>query len=481
MTWGGLSHLVTALSDGLDGCGIGTGASVACLIDNDVSSIAIAIAILASDRCLVVLPAIGPLPPLHEVSIGGPPAAVVVDLRRDETTDLIHQARACGCAVLGVDDAGCRVMAALGGAPDIPGASVIARSSGTTGPPKPIGLSDQQLWEALNSSGRLHCPDAHRHPALLAHPAAHIAGLWTVLSSVASASYLVVLPRFEPTVWARTVMEHQVRAAFLVPTALRDLFDAHVPRSHLASLALISSGAAPCLVEVARSFIDRYDIPLLHTYGATEFAGAVAGWTLDTYRRWWPAKAGSAGQAYPRVELRVVNDHGERAGPDQVGALEVRTPQAATREWVRTADLARLDRDGFLWVIGRADRAIHRGGFTIVPERVEKAIRSHQAVRDVVVTARPDSRLGQVPVGLVETHQGSQVSEEELRRHCLERLGNYEVPVQFVLGTVPRDRNGKVCAQDLNPCLDSPVGDKVAPDLWRPGHLAGSEEHRRTH
>jgi len=127
--------------------------------------------------------------------------------------------------------------------------------------------------------------------------------------------------------------------------------------------------------------------------------------------------------------------------PEVLAAPQV----GAGDRWMTTSDLAHIDNDGFLYIDGRADDVILRGGFKIAPETVIKALRSHPAVTDAAVAGLPDSRLGQIPVAAVELRNGASVMSEELRAHCRSQLTPYEVPADvFVVDELPRGAALKV-------------------------------------
>lgn len=193
--------------------------------------------------------------------------------------------------------------------------------------------------------------------------------------------------------------------------------------------------------ELQGALEDRYEIPVLITYGATEFSGAVAGWTIEDHRRFAQPKRGTVGRAHPGCAPRVVDsDSGEAVGVDELGLLEVRTEQAPTRDWVRTADRARLDADGFLWIEGRADGAINRGGFEIDPASVARTLEGHPAIWVAAVVGLPDERLGEVPAALVELRENAAApSEAELIAYAMENLPRYFVPVRIrIVEEIPR-------------------------------------------
>jgi acyl-CoA synthetase (AMP-forming)/AMP-acid ligase II len=133
--------------------------------------------------------------------------------------------------------------------------------------------------------------------------------------------------------------------------------------------------------------------------------------------------------------------------------VSVLSPQATAPStsgdgWVRTNDIARMDTDGFLWIVGRADDAIIRGGFKIVPQTVEAVLRDHPAVTDAAVTGIPDERLGQVPVAAVTARQP--ITPEELDAWLRDRLAKYQIPVEIrVVDDLPRTTSLKVSKEGL--------------------------------
>ena len=158
-------------------------------------------------------------------------------------------------------------------------------------------------------------------------------------------------------------------------------------------------------IEVQEAFETRYGIAVLPSYGATEFAGGVAGWTLPLHREWGVTKRGSVGRPQPGRELRVVDpETGSECATGTSGQLEVRSRDG---EWVRTTDVARIDDDGFVWIEGRSDDAIVRGGFKVFPNEIADVLRAHPAVLDAGVTGIDDERLGAVPVAAVELREGA--------------------------------------------------------------------------
>jgi long-chain acyl-CoA synthetase len=231
----------------------------------------------------------------------------------------------------------------------------------------------------------------------------------------------------------------------LVPAALRMVLQSNLTRQDLASIRAVTSGTAPLSAEDADAFTAKFGIPVLTSYAATEFGGGVAGWTLADHQKYWQVKRGSVGRPSLGAQLRVVDDDGATLGPDQAGLLEVKPGQLGpSAPWMRTTDLARIDEDGFLWILGRADQAIIRGGFKVIPDDVRAALEDHPAVRGAAVVGRPDDRLGQTPVAMVELRNGESIDAAALTEFLRARLARYEIPTDIaIVDDIPRTPSGK--------------------------------------
>jgi len=283
---------------------------------------------------------------------------------------------------------------------------------------------------------------------LLPNPLVHVGGIFRAGGALRSGRRIAMMERFDVAEWHQLVLRHRPKAASLVPSAVKMILDAELPPQDLSSLRIVSAGTAALDPAVAEAFEARYEVPVLTTYGATEFAGGVAGWTLRDHREHGQAKRGSVGRANAGVELQVVDpETGAPLPVGEVGLLEVKTRQhSGTGGWVRTTDLARLDAEGFLWVVGRADGAINRGGFKLLPGQIEKVLEQHPAVAEVSVVGLPDERLGEVPVAAVLLRGGSPaIDERELERFAREHLVGYQRPTRYrIVDELPRTPSMKV-------------------------------------
>ncbi|CAI7975337.1 AMP-dependent synthetase [Frankia sp. Hr75.2] len=333
-----------------------------------------------------------------------------------------------------------------------PEVAVEMLTSGTTGPPKRVPLTYETFRRVL--AGAKHyerSPDAglrlRRGVVVVNAPLVHLGGLFRILQCVNDGRSFCLLERFRVEEWADAVRRHRPSTVSLVPAALRMVLDADLDPTDLSGVRSVISGTAPLSPEDADAFQARFGVPVLTSYAATEFGGGVAGWNLADHERYWAAKRGSVGRAHAGCALRVVDpDTGAPRGPDEPGLLEVRAAQlGADSGWTRTTDLARIDADGFLWILGRADQAIIRGGFKILPDEVRVALERDPRVRGAAVVGRPDARLGAVPVAAVEPRPGVTVTAEALLAAAAGVLARYELPAQLrVVEALPRTPSGKV-------------------------------------
>lgn len=327
-----------------------------------------------------------------------------------------------------------------------PGVAVWMLTSGTTGPPKRVDLTYDMLARSVIGRAPENSPaptELRRGVAIVNSPLVHVGGVFRVLLCIAEARPFVLLPKFDLTRWADAVREHQPRAVSLVPAALRMVLHSDLTRDDLAGVRAVTSGTAPLSADDADAFAEKFGIPVLTSYAATEFGGGVAGWTLADHQKYWKAKRGSVGRANPGARLRVVDEGGQPLGPDEQGLLEVKPAQfEADADWMRTTDLARIDADGFVWILGRADQAIIRGGFKVMPDDVRTALESHPAVRGAAVIGISDDRLGQTPVAMVELHDTTTI--DALLDYLSGRLARYEIPTDIaIVETIPRTPSGK--------------------------------------
>lgn len=325
--------------------------------------------------------------------------------------------------------------------PPAPGVAVTVLTSGTTGPPKRIPVAYSQF--------RGEPPTNEREPwkrgvNIGAVPLVSIGGVLGMAQSLWRGRPTSLMERFDVVKWAELVKEHKPRQLGAPPAALRMLLDAKVPKEYLASGTMFVAGSAPVDLATSDEFEAVYGIPVVRSYGATEFLGNAMGFNPDELHL-VQEKRGSVGRTRPGIKMRILDiESGEEVGPGVTGILQLDTPKRAAGAepgWIATNDLARVDEDGFVWIMGRADGVLIRGGFKVSTDEVTAVLKEHPSVADAAVVGRPDPRLNQVPVALVVLKAGAPaVSREELMAWVKERKPPYCVPAEIAFGdAIPRN------------------------------------------
>jgi acyl-CoA synthetase (AMP-forming)/AMP-acid ligase II len=307
-------------------------------------------------------------------------------------------------------------------------------TSGTTGPPKQFAISFEKIATHI-VGGSLSGPAEAIAPQSLPPVYMYISfntitGLYLFLPAMLRGIRGVLVDRFSVASWRDYVVRFRPQSVPLPPPAVQMVLEANIPREDLASLQSLTVGAAPLDPGVQRAFEERYGIPLLILYGATEFGGPVTFMTPELAATWGKKKTGSVGRPFAGAELRAIDpETGTAVPPGQEGLLEVRTPRMGP-EWIRTSDMGVIDEDGFVFIRGRADGAIIRGGFKLLPDEIERALKQHDAVSAVAVTGIPDKRLGQIPAAAIQLKAGAPAPTiAELEAHLRERVAATHIPV----------------------------------------------------
>lgn len=324
-------------------------------------------------------------------------------------------------------------------------------SSGTTGAPKRLALSWNTTNTLVEDARLAYVGSASSDvPQVMSAPLGNVSGLAYVLPPLAYGTRLVMLERFDPILWAQAVRDYRPARGAMTPTGVRMLLDTDVPAEWLSSLKVVGIGGGALDPAVQQAFEERFGMPILPAFGATEFGGVIANWTLDAHARYGATKRGSCGQASRGVELRIVDaDSGAVLSSGERGLLQAKVDRIGP-DWITTTDLATLDDDGFLFVHGRSDGAINRGGFKVLPDIVANVIKQHPAVGDAAVIGRPDARLGEVPVAAIELRAGRDLGADDLRAWLKDRLLAYQVPAELrFIDALPRNASLKVSLPEV--------------------------------
>src|SRR5262245_29143084 len=366
--WGDLARTADDVDRALRDAGAGDnrggdGAPVGVLLRNRPVPVGLMLGCLRAGACLVTInPTLG-VDRVH-ADLASLDLAVLAGERADIEAHVDTEIGARS-TVLTLDDLGHDPEVTQSTAPahpePSPGVAVRMLTSGTTGPPRRIDLTYETLWRVMQGAKHYEANAKEElrlrtGVVVVNSPMVHLGGLFRIIQSVTDGRSFALLERFAVEPWIDAVRRHAPRTVSLVPAALRMVYDADLDPADFASVQSVISGTAPLDPDLGEAFTARYGVPVLTSYAATEFGGGVAGWNLKDYQRYASEKRGSVGRAHAGCELRVVDEaSGEALANGDVGLLEVITEQIAAAQWIRTTDHARLDDDGFLCIMVRAD------------------------------------------------------------------------------------------------------------------------------
>jgi acyl-coenzyme A synthetase/AMP-(fatty) acid ligase len=371
--------------------------------------------------------------------VGRAPVAAVVAMESDFEPELLQVVRSHGMAAIALgEDMSVRFVegaqrshVCLAVIPEAP--EIAVHTSGTTGPPKQISFSFETIARYIVGQNMIALgSSADAPPVPLYFPLGNISGIYSVIPPLLHRMKVVLFDRFTLDGWLSFIGRFQPKVAGLPPAAIQMLLDANVAREAFGAVQILMAGAAPLDPTVQRTFEDKYGIPILMSYGATEFGGPVAAMTPADRERFGASKIGSVGRPYAGAQLRVIEaDTGAELPAGQEGLLEVIAPRIGS-SWMRTTDIGMIDEDGFLFLRGRADGAIVRGGFKLLPEAIERALCQHPAVAGAIVVGISDRRLGQLPAAVIQLKAGRErPSVQDLEQHLRQRVYATHVPAAF--------------------------------------------------
>jgi O-succinylbenzoic acid--CoA ligase len=308
-------------------------------------------------------------------------------------------------------------------------------SSGSTGAPKPIGLTyGNFLWSAMGGAFNIGVDPADRW--LCCVPLSHIAGLSIVVRSAIYGTTAVVHDGFDVERVARSLAEDRITVVSLVTTMLSRLLEAG---ADLSGPRAILVGGGPVPESMLAEALDR-GATVVQTYGLTETCSQVTTLAPEDAQR----KLGSAGRPLLTSHVRI------RGGEILVQGPTVAPGRSDESGWLHTGDLGYIDDEGFLYVRDRIDDMIVTGGENVIPSEVEEVLLAHPAVVEAAVVGREDPEWQQAVTAVVVLAAGAEVSADELRRHCAETLAGFKVPKRVELASaLPRTPSGKLMRRAL--------------------------------
>jgi long-chain acyl-CoA synthetase len=339
--------------------------------------------------------------------------------------------------------------------------AVILYTSGTTGRPKGAELTHFNMFaNAMIANDKLFGmgPEVI---ALCALPLFHSFGQTCIMNCVFYAGGTIsLIPRFEP-VKAMEIMQRDHVSYFAgVPTMYFYLLNhPDAGKYDLSSLRFCSSGGAAMPVEVMHAFNKRHGVTILEGYGLSETSPVASFNHLDR-----APKPGSIGTPIWGVQMRCVDAEGREVPTGEMGEIAIRghnvmkgyykrpeaTAEAIRNGWFHTGDLARVDEDGYFFIVDRIKDMILRGGFNVYPREIEEVLYGHPAIAEAAVIGVRDEALGEEVKAVVAFKPGKSASEAELIDYCKERLAAYKYPRSVeVRETLPKTASGKILKREL--------------------------------
>ncbi|RFB18336.1 o-succinylbenzoate--CoA ligase [Bacillus sp. HNG] len=333
---------------------------------------------------------------------------------------------------------------------------LICYTSGTTGKPKGAVLTQNNMfWNAINNSLAIDITSSDR--SLLLLPLFHIGGIGLFAFPTLYAGGTIILPegKFDSERALMMIEQHQASIVMGVPTIHQAIL--HSPsfdKTNLKSVRWFYNGGAPCPLEIIKEFFDK-GLLFGQGFGMTETSPTLFMLLKEDAER----KMGSIGKPAMYCEYKLIDSEGDVVKDGEVGELIVRGPNVmkeywnrpeATAEalrdgWLYTGDLARVDEEGFLYIVGRKKEMIISGGENIYPLEVEQIIGKLADVEEVAVVGVVDQKWGEVPVAFVVKTKESLVTEEEIIQYCNQFLAKYKIPkkIEF-MDQLPRNATGKI-------------------------------------
>lgn len=339
-------------------------------------------------------------------------------------------------------------------------------TSGTTGTPKAAILRHEHLVSYILGSVEF-MGAMEDEAALVSVPPYHIAGISAVLSNIYACRQIVQLPNFDPQDWLQLCHDNAVTSAFVVPTMLTRIIEAlndgDSPSISIPSLRAIAYGGGKMPVPVIESALRLFpEVNFTNAYGLTETSSTITLLDPVDHRAAMDyddaavhARLGSVGKPLPSVDIEIRDEDGKLLGSWESGEIYVRGPQVSGEYegrsvldddgWFPTRDAGYLDDHGYLFLSGRADDVIVRGGENLSPGEIEDLLHKHPAITDAAAVGMPSEEWGEVVALAVVEAKGQSISEDEIKAHIREHLRSSRVPeVIHFTSELPYNETGKL-------------------------------------
>ena len=347
--------------------------------------------------------------------------------------------------------------------PATAGGGIFLCTSGTTGTPKGILLREEQLAHVASSvvdCHRLTAADRGYCSLPLFHVNAEVVG---VLATLRAGAHLALDRKFSRRGFWPLISDRGITWINAVP-AIISILAIEPPATRPAALRFVRSASAPLPLAALERFESALGVPVVETYGMTEAASMITANPVDGVRK--PGSAGRPASAHVRIEHA-----GGSARPGEIGRVQIRGAGVITSYdsggrpgvidadgWLDTSDLGYLDGDGYLFLVGRSDDVINRGGEKIYPREIEEILLAQPGVRSAAVVGVADEVLGERPVAYVVTDAAAVAAEIEavLSEACAARLPRHKQPSEFCLvAEMPLGPTGKISRRQLKDLVTS--------------------------
>jgi acyl-CoA synthetase (AMP-forming)/AMP-acid ligase II len=345
--------------------------------------------------------------------------------------------------------------------------AVVLYTSGTSGTPKAALLRHRHLTAYVIGTVEFAAAEDDQ-AALVTVPPYHIAGLANLLSNLYAGRRIVYLDAFDAGVWLDTIRAKGVTQAMVVPTMLARVV-AHLDGSpaDLPTLRSLSYGGSRMPLPVLEQALELFEgVGFVNAYGLTETSSTIALLGPDDHhaaRAGDPvakARLGSVGKLLPGIEVEVRDELGEVLPPGEAGLVFLRGEQVSgeyahgsvldDEGWFPTKDRGWVDEEGYLFIEGRADDTIIRGGENIAPAEIEDVLARHEAVADVVVVGVPDDEWGQRIAAVIVVAEGAELGSDEVQGYARQHLRGSKTPELVVFREeLPRTPTGKLLRREV--------------------------------
>jgi len=353
--------------------------------------------------------------------------------------------------------------------------TILMYTAGTTGRPKGVPLLHSSFTSYVLSNVTPTDPEI-QETNILTVPLYHVAGIQAMLAATYGGRTIAMMRQFEVKEWMNTVQQEKANRAMLVPTMLKRVVDdPDFSKYDLSSLKVITYGAAPMPLEVIKKAIELFpEVMFINAFGQTETASTITtlgpedhvitGTEAEKEKK-LKRLASSIGRAMSDVEIKIIDDEGKELPLGEVGEIVAKgsrvmsgywkdsekTAKALTADgWLKTGDKGYMDNESYIYLAGRGDDMIIRGGENISPEEVENVLYAHPKVHEAAVIGVTDPDWGQEPKAMIVLKEGETATAEEIMEFCRQKLASYKRPRYVVfIDELPRTSTGKVLKRTL--------------------------------